>query len=81
MTEISAHEVTIEVKDEATGEICRRTLPIDYYENANGLTLTAEGVDGKPLTMVFYSAEGLNRLKDLTGGGPDKDPCGSHGGH
>ena len=33
--EITAHEVTVEVRDEKTGELIRRTLPIDYYENAN----------------------------------------------
>ena len=33
--EITAKEVTIQVKDERTGEQYSRTLPIDYYENAN----------------------------------------------
>ena len=35
--EISAKEVIVEVVDGATGKAYRRTLPIDYYENANGL--------------------------------------------
>ena len=35
--EITAKEVTIQVKDERTGEQYSRTLPIDYYENANVL--------------------------------------------
>ena len=44
--EISAKEVTIEVMDEVTGKTYRRTLPIDYYENANGLVLRGENLDG-----------------------------------
>ena len=46
--EISAKEVTIEVVDEATGKTYRRTLPIDYYETANGLVLRE-----KTWTAVF----------------------------
>ncbi len=38
--EITAKEVTIQVKDERTGEQYSRTLPIDYYENANVLKLS-----------------------------------------
>lgn len=78
--EINASEVTVEVRDAATGGIYRRTLPIDYHENANGLRLTAENAEGKPVTMVFYSDAGLRHLRDLTGGGPDSDPCGGHTG-
>ena len=44
--EISAKEVTVEVVDEATGKVYRRTLPIDYYETANGLVLRGENLDG-----------------------------------
>ena len=76
--EISAKEVTIEVKDEASGKVHRRTLPIDYYENANGLVLRGENLDGSISQLVFYSARGMQRMKDLTGGGPDEDPCGTH---
>ena len=76
--EIQAHEVTVEVRDEATGEIYRRTLPIDYFENANGLFLRAENLDGSASQLAFYSLRGLERMKGLTGKGPDTDPCGSH---
>ena len=76
--EINAHEVTVEVRDEATGFVYRRTLPIDYYENANGLFLRAENLDGSTSQLVFYSIRGMERLQDLTGKGPDADPCGSH---
>ena len=76
--EISASEVTIEVVDGRTGKVYRRTLPINYYENANGLVLRGENMDGSVSQLVFYSARGMQRVQDLTGKGPDDDPCGSH---
>ena len=75
--EISAKQVTIEVKDEATGRVFRRELPIDFYENANFLRLQGENLDGSVSQLVFYSARGLQRLKDLTGRGADHDNCGT----
>ena len=76
--EITAKEVTIQVKDERTGEQYSRTLPIDYYENANVLKLGGENLDGSSSSIVFYSVRGMERLKDLTGKGVDHDPCGTH---
>ena len=76
--EITAKEVTIQVKDERTGEQYSRTLPIDYYENPNVLTLSGENLDGSSSSIVFYSVRGMERLKDLTGKGVDHDPCGTH---
>ena len=76
--EITASMVTVEVTDEVTGEVFRRELPIDYYENANFLRLRGENLDGSVSQLVFYSARGIERVKDLTGKGPDKDPCGGH---
>ena len=76
--EITAKEVTIHVKDERTGEQYSRTLPIDYYENANVLKLSGENLDGSSSSIVFYSVRGMERLKDLTGKGVDHDPCGTH---
>lgn len=76
--EITAKEVTIQVKDERTGEQYSRTLPIDYYENANVLKLSGENLDGSSSSIVFYSVRGMERLKDLTGKGVDRDPCGTH---
>ena len=75
--EISAKQVTIEVKDEATGRVFRRELPIDFYENANFLRLQGENLDGSVSQLVFYSARGVQRLKDLTGHGADHDNCGT----
>ena len=76
--EITAKEVTIQVKDERTGEQYSRTLPIDYYETANVLKLSGENLDGSSSSIVFYSVRGMERLKDLTGKGVDHDPCGTH---
>lgn len=76
--EITAKEVTIQVKDERIGEQYSRTLPIDYYENANVLKLSGENLDGSSSSIVFYSVRGMERLKDLTGKGVDHDPCGTH---
>lgn len=76
--EISTSIVTVEVKDEKTGEVFRRELPIDYYENANFLRLSGENIDGSVSQLVFYTARGMERMKDLIGLGPDKDPCGGH---
>lgn len=76
--EITAKEITIQVKDERTGEQYSRTLPIDYYENANVLKLSGENLDGSSSSIVFYSVRGMERLKDLTGKGVDHDPCGTH---
>ena len=79
MFEIIAHEGTVEVRDEKTGEIIRRELPIDYYENANFLKLSGENMDGSVSQLVFLSARGIERVKDITGKGPDHDRCGTHG--
>ena len=76
--ELTAHEVTVAIKDEATGKVFRRELPIDYYENANLLKLSGENLYGSISQLVFYSTRGIQRLKDLTGKGADHDPCGGH---
>ena len=76
--EIIAHEVTVEVRDENTGEIFRRELPIDYFENANFLRLSGENLDGSLSQLVFYTPRGIERVKDVSGKGPDHDRCGGH---
>ena len=75
---IVAHEVTVEVRDEKTGEVFRRELPIDYFENANFLRLSGENLDGSLSQLVFYTPRGIERVKDITGKGPDHDRCGGH---
>ena len=76
--QISSREVTLEVTDSVSGKTYRRTLPIDYLETANTLVLRGENLDGSLSQLVFYTARGMQRLQDLTGNGPDKDPCGTH---
>ena len=76
--EIVAHEVTVEVRDEKTGEVFRRELPIDYFENANFLRLSGENLDGSLSQLVFYTPRGIERVKDIIGKGPDHDRCGGH---
>lgn len=76
--EIYASKIIVEVTDEATGQTFRRELPMDYYENANFLRLQGERMDGSPSELVFITDTGRRRLDDLTGRGPDQDPCGSH---
>ena len=70
--------VTLEVTDEKTGETFRRELPIEFHETANFLRLKGEDVNGNPSELVFISDTGMRRLKDLTGSGPETDPCGTH---
>ncbi len=76
--EIVADSVTVEVTDKVTGKVYRRELPIDFYENANLLKLSGENFDGSTSQLIFYSERGIQRLGDLTGKGPDTDPCGTH---
>ena len=76
LNEIHADMVTLEVTDEKTGETFRRELPIEFYETANFLRLKGEDMNGNPSELVFVSDTGMRRLKDLTGKGPDTDPCG-----
>ena len=76
--EISADSVVVEVKDGKTGEVFRRELPIEYYENANLLRLRGENLDGSISDIVFYSSRGVERVKDISGKGIDHDRCGEH---
>lgn len=78
VSHLSSHEVTVEITDETSGLLYRRQLPIDFEENGNGIKLTAEDLYGKPLQMVFYTAESIRRINDLMGKGPDEDKCHTH---
>ena len=76
--EIVADEVTVEVVDKKTGQVFKRELPIDYYENANFLRLRGEHMDGSMAELVFLSSRGIEKVKDLTGHGADHDEHGHH---
>ncbi len=76
--ELMADTVTVEITDRQSGKVYRRELPIEFYENANFLRLRGENMDGSISQLVFLTARGIERVKDLTGKGPDHDPCGGH---
>lgn len=78
--EIRADTVTLELVDIATNTLVRRTLPLSYYENAHCLRLQGEDFKGKASEIVFFSQQGVDKMRDMTGGGPDRDPCGGHSG-
>lgn len=73
--ELRAELVTVEISDPQTGEIFRRELPIEYYENANFLRLRGENFDGSLSELVFYTPRGIQKLKDVSGSGAGKDNC------
>lgn len=75
---ISASQVTIEVIDEASGRIFRRQLPLDYFENDNGIRLRGETINGQETEIAFLSAKAMAKMHDLTGKGADTDHCGGH---
>jgi hypothetical protein len=79
ITEIRASLVTIQVTDEITGRSFSRTLPLDYYENDNGIRLNGEDMQGKPSEIVFLSSKAIEKIHDLTGHGANEDQCGGHG--
>jgi hypothetical protein len=72
---ISANETVIRIKDKNTGKIFERTLPLDYFENDNGIRLRGENLKGELVEIAFLSEKALDKINDLTGGGPDKSRC------
>lgn len=77
--ELTADEITVEITDKKTGQVFKRELPVEYYENANFLRLRGENLDGSLSELIFYTPRGIQRVKDLTGRGADHDNCGGHG--
>jgi hypothetical protein len=74
---IEADCVVIEVIDKNTGKTFRRSLPLAYLETGNGVVLSGESLDGKPVQIRFLSEAALSKINDLIGKGPDHDRCGS----
>lgn len=72
---ISADEVIIRVADKISGQIFERSLPLDYFENDNGIRLRGENLNGEPVEIAFLSEKALDKINGLTGGGPDKSRC------
>ncbi len=78
ISEISAEEVVIEITDAKTGRLFRRHLPLDYYENDNGIRLSGENIDGAPSHIIFLSEKAVGKITDLTGLGPNMPRCDGH---
>lgn len=72
---LSAHTVTIEVKDEIHKRIYRRTLPLDYEENDNGILLSGEDAEGNPASISFLSDSAAEKIMALTGKGWNNPRC------
>ena len=76
--QITADHVIVEVTDSRTGQVFRRTFPIDYLENSSVVRLKGENLHGEPSEIVFFTSFGKKKMEDLTGHGIDYDPCGTH---
>lgn len=74
---IEADCVVIEVIDKNTGKTFRRSLPLAYLETGNGVVLSGESLEGKPVQIRFLSEAAMAKINDLIGKGPDFDRCGS----
>lgn len=74
-TAIHASSVTLTVCDDTTGNLYRRNLPIEFQESDNALRLIGETLEGTPTEIVLLSQTALERIRDLTGAGPDSPRC------
>jgi len=73
---IEAQSVIVEVVDQETGILFRRSLPLKYYETDNGIILSGENSEGNQSDITFLSDTALVRINDLTGKAPDTPRCG-----
>lgn len=73
--QIAADQVTLYVQDQKTGHVYCRSLPLDYHENSNGIVLTGEAPDSRESQIAFLSNIAMEKIRDLTGHGPDVSPC------
>lgn len=79
--QLNASSVIIEVQDAQNGCVYRRQVPLEFYENDNGIRLQGENLLGEPSEIAFLSAKALAKMHDLTGKGADSDHCGHHAPH
>jgi hypothetical protein len=79
LNSIHATVVTLEVVDSKTGRIFKRTLPLEYLENSNGILLKGEDISGRPSQISFLSEFALQKTLDIIGRGSDS-PHHSHDG-
>ena len=73
--QITAEMVELLVTDENSGRFFRRTLPLSFRENDNGLRLIGESLDGSITEIAFISGTAVDKIKNLTGHGPDESRC------
>ncbi|MBP1765094.1 MAG: hypothetical protein H6Q65_2152 [Firmicutes bacterium] len=78
LEQIEADSVTIEVIDKNTGKKFQRSLPIQYFENCNGIIISGETLDGKLSQIHFLSETALCRINELVGKGADRPRCNDH---
>lgn len=72
---LSADTVTLEFRDSSSGRLYRRSLPLDYEENNNGVTLKGEDIHGKASSIAFLSNTAVEKIMALTGKGWENPRC------
>ncbi|HHX30257.1 MAG TPA: hypothetical protein GX720_03405 [Clostridiaceae bacterium] len=81
LTKITAGQVRLLVTDDETGRVFERTLPLDYLETSNGITLSGETYAAQPAQIVFYTEFALGKLLELQGEDDDHDHDHDHDHH
>lgn len=72
---ITSNLVRLECRDDASGILVNRELPLDFEENHLALRLIGEDFQGKPSEIVFLSELTQQKVPDVMGRGPDHDTC------
>ena len=72
---ISASEIDVVITDSKSGRSFRRSLPLDYFETDNGITISGEDSSGQPANIVLLSGTAIDKIRDLSGLGLDKPRC------
>ncbi|MGN1033007.1 MAG: hypothetical protein ACI4PU_06055 [Intestinibacter sp.] len=75
---ISADDAIIELKDNTTNKLYRRSVPLSYIENSNGIRLTGEDLHGNSSEIVFLSSIAVEKIIDVTGKGRNEARCPGH---
>ena len=75
---ISSDELVMELKDNTTNKLYRRSVPLSYIENSNGIKLTGEDLHGNPSEIVFLSSIAVEKIIDVTGKGRNEARCDGH---
>ncbi|MDY4575606.1 MAG: hypothetical protein SPD90_11150 [Intestinibacter sp.] len=75
---ISSDDAVLELKDNTTNKLYRRSVPLSYIENSNGIRLTGEDLHGNPSEIVFLSSIAVEKIIDVTGRGRNEARCPGH---